>query len=258
MDHFPNLPRDPAPPAPVKAAVAAAGAAKKTFNLMYVWVGLAAVSFAALGYWGFLRPAPTDADATNTAYIPEVKSAAERAKEDALTDMIKRLKEQEANRVIVLEGSRNAEEIDQKATGKPPKEMVIKFTPSTQPSTRPAGGRRTKPLLAPDIAEDGSFYGQIDKPTGRPKTVYSSTMRKYIVDSGIDHAERDAEGNIIEKYYPPASAGGAALYEAEGNPKAVDYSKSSSSSSGTRGSYVKNPTPEYKHGQTKRVESIGQ
>src|SRR5688572_12539892 len=97
MDHFPNLPRDPAPTAPVKAAVttaAVAAKAAKSFNLMYVWVGLAATSFAGLGYWGMLRPAPTDADPTNNAFIPQLKSADERAKEDALTDMVKRLKEQ--------------------------------------------------------------------------------------------------------------------------------------------------------------------
>jgi hypothetical protein len=158
---------------------------------MYLWIGLAVACFAGLAFWGMLRPSSSDADAApRDTYIPEVKTAAQRAEEDRLAEMVKRLREQEASRIIVLDGSRNAATDnsaggDQKpaAAAKPIPEMFIRFRPSTQPSTRPATiGGRTKPFLAPDVAEDGSYFGQIDRATGKPKTVYYSNLGKYVVE----------------------------------------------------------------------------
>lgn len=200
MDHFPNLPRAPAPPAPAKPAPAAAAAAAtaaraaKSAKLMYVWIGLAVASFGGLAYWGMLRPNPSDAGAApGDTFIPEVKTAAQRAEDDRLADMVKKLREQEANRIIVLDNSGKAAgtDPDHKATPKPAPEMFIRFRPSTQPATRPTTiGGRTKPFLAPDVAEDGSYFGQIDKATGKPKTVYYSNLGKYVVEDAPAAAEQ--------------------------------------------------------------------
>jgi hypothetical protein len=214
MDHFPNLPRDPAPPAPARpapaAATAAAAKAAKSARLMYVWIGLAVASFGGIAYWGMLRPSPTDADvAPHQTYIPEVKTAAQRAEDDRLADMVKRLREQEASRIIVLDGARGDthDAAPKSAAPVPAPEMFIRFKPSTQPATRPATiGGRTKPFLAPDVAEDGSYFGQIDKATGKPKTVYYSNLGKYVVEDGTDAAKRDASGAVMKKTATPSAA----------------------------------------------------
>jgi hypothetical protein len=209
MDHFPNLPKDPTPtpppPTPGTGATAKARAAKG-FNLMYVWIGLAVAGFGAIAYWGMLRPKDSEALSPESILVPGTQTAEQRAEEQALTNMVRRMREQqEASRVLVLEGPRNPDEPadEQKpASARGAKEMIIKFTPA-QPSTRPATiGGRTKPFLAPDVAEDGSFFGQIDKATGKPKTVYSSNLGKYLVDNGVDFAERDASGAVIDDSSP--------------------------------------------------------
>jgi hypothetical protein len=162
--------------------------------------------------------------------------------------MIKKMKEQQDSRVIVLDGARTPAE---PATAEPKapatkngtKDFVIKFTPSTRPSTRPTTiGGRTKPFLAPDVAEDGSFFGQIDKATGKPKTVYSSNLRKYLVDSGMDFADRDETGAVIDRS-GPRDAGTAA-------PQVHEVPA-------PRGNYVRNPTPDNRTRRTTSVQTEG-
>ena len=229
QEHFPNLPKTPptaAETAAANAATAAAAAAKvraaKSVKMMYLWIGMATAAFGGIAYWGMLSPAPTDAVPPAEIIVPGTQTAAQRAEEQALTDMIKKMKEQQESRVIVLEGPRTpVESTEPKApeTRNGTKDFVIKFSPATRPSTRPATiGGRTKPFLAPDVAEDGSFFGQIDKATGKPKTVYSSNLRKYVVDSGMDFADRDESGSVIKRPENTPSTRSPQIHEAEARP----------------------------------------
>lgn len=257
MDSFPNLPKDPAPttPAPSTTARAAKAKAAKSANLMYIWIGLAVAGFGGIGYWGMLRPNPSDADPVpHDVHVPEAKTAAQRAEEDALTEMVKRLKEQQdASRVIVLEGPRPpAPEPKPDAAPRPANDMIIKFTPATQPSTRPTMiGGRTKPFLAPDIAEDGSFFGQIDEATGKPKTVYSSNLGKYVVDSGVDFADRDESGAVIERSYAAPVRSDRTVDERRG---AAGGNYLDVSSQG-RSNFVKNTPLEYRKREIKSIRT---
>ena len=247
QEHFPNLPKTPptaAETAAANAANAAAAAARvraaKSVKLMYLWIGLATVAFGGIAYWGMLSPTATDAVPPAEIIVPGTQTAAQRAEEQALTDMIKKMKEQQESRVIVLEGPRTpVESTEHKApeTRNGTKDFVIKFTPSTRPSTRPATiGGRTKPFLAPDVAEDGSFFGQIDKATGKPKTVYSSNLRKYVVDSGMDFADRDESGSLAPRTNNTPSTASPQVHEAEARR-------------------VRNPAPEPRNRRTTSVQA---